>query len=169
MATTFYVYKHTFSNGAVYVGKGSCNRAYKFSGRNDYWQKLRKKYGKPVVDILHNNLSESTAFELEIKLIKQYEKMGFILCNLVAGGKGTSGLRHSDCSKKKIGDSSANRQMGKLNGNYNDTLYTLQHKEYGVVTNTIYNFYKTYNLTRSSLYRVINGERKTVSGFKLLK
>lgn len=98
---TFYIYKHTFKNNVIYIGKGNKKRAYS-TKRNDYWNKLYKKYGMPIIDFLHKELSEDKAFELEIEEIKRHKENGFILCNLTDGGEGSTGYKHTKESLAKM-------------------------------------------------------------------
>ena len=89
----FYTYAHYTSKGRLfYIGKGHGNRAYSGKGRNSYWKRVVKKYGKPVVKILAKGLLESEAFIHEIRLIKFYKESGEKLCNMTAGGEGSLGL-----------------------------------------------------------------------------
>ena len=110
----YYTYAHYTKDGnLLYIGKGHGKRAYVFYRRNNYWNSIVLKYGKPVVKIIAKGLSESEAFIHEIKLIKFYKESGIKLCNLSDGGEGpsgaipwnkgiSSGLKHSEEFKSKI-------------------------------------------------------------------
>lgn len=60
----YYVYKHTFSNGTVYYGKGSMDRINS-NKRNRYWKNLYKKYGSPKREYLNTGIPEELAFIIE--------------------------------------------------------------------------------------------------------
>ena len=99
----FCTYAHYTPEGRLfYIGKGcSVRRAHYMQGRNNYWCKVVAKYGKPVVKILAEWLTEKEAFEHEIALIKEYREQGLELCNLTDGGDGTSGYKQSDEHRQK--------------------------------------------------------------------
>ncbi len=102
---TFYVYVHKrLSDGNIfYVGKGKGNRAFDRSGRNNLWQKIVDKHGL-VVEIIHANLLEQTAWDIETRLIEQYGRLcdnTGVLANLSTGGEGAAGVTHSPETKQK--------------------------------------------------------------------
>ena len=98
----YYVYKHTFSNGTVYFGKGSGSRIYA-NKRNRYWVNLYKKYGEPIREYLNTNIPEELAFTLEKAYIDFAEKTGSTTCNLSKGGEASaSGHHHTTCAKLAI-------------------------------------------------------------------
>ena len=99
----FCTYAHYTPEGRLfYIGKGSSvRRAHYMQGRNNYWCKVVAKYGKPVVKILAEWLTEKEAFEHEIALIKKYRRQGLELCNLTDGGDGTSGYKQSAEHRQK--------------------------------------------------------------------
>ena len=89
----FYTYAHYTPEGRIfYIGKGHGKRAYSTKNRNEYWVNVVNKYGKPIVKIIANGLSETEAFIHEIKLIKFYKESGEKLCNMTDGGEGSLGL-----------------------------------------------------------------------------
>jgi predicted GIY-YIG superfamily endonuclease len=98
----YYVYLHTFENGSVYIGKGKNNRAYKTSNRNKFYNNTLKKYGKPIIEILFDNITEEESLRLEIEQIKKYKENNYKLLNITDGGEGVSGLKHSEDSKQKM-------------------------------------------------------------------
>lgn len=98
----FYVYKHTFINGTVYYGKGSGNRI-NVNKRNRYWTALFKKYGEPVREYLHTDITEIEAFRLEEAYIKNSSAAGIAICNLSSGGeKSAVGHMHTTETKVRI-------------------------------------------------------------------
>lgn len=96
-----YVYLHKKDNGSIfYVGKGNGYRAWQKSNRNEYWNRVKNKYGLNVV-IFKDNMSDEDALRLEMELI---EAIGLQkLTNLTLGGDGALGLKHSEQTKQKIG------------------------------------------------------------------
>lgn len=108
---TFYVYRHIFNNGAIYIGKGVGDRYKSFNQRNVYWTSTFRKYGLKEASIIIPNLSEDEAFELENLVISEYRNMGLKMCNLNNGGKGGQiGFHHSEESKIRI----STKQIGKF-------------------------------------------------------
>lgn len=98
----YYVYKHIFSNGTVYFGKGSGNRIYS-NKRNKYWMNLYKKYGNPKREYLNTDISEELAFILEKTYIEYSEKALIATCNLSKGGEASaSGHHHTQEAKTAI-------------------------------------------------------------------
>lgn len=83
-----YVYLH-FKKGTdqvFYVGKGCKNRAFDVKGRNQYWEKIVKKYGYDI-KIVFKDLTESEAFAKEIELINYYRSIGQANTNIRDGGE----------------------------------------------------------------------------------
>jgi len=88
----FYTYAHYTPEGRLfYIGKGHGRRAYTFHKRNNYWNNVVEKYGKPDVQILANWGTEKEAFSHEILLIDCFKELGHKLVNLSNGGEGSSG------------------------------------------------------------------------------
>ena len=98
----YYIYKHTFSNGLCYIGKGRQKRAFKYSTRNSYWKILYSKYGLPEVTFLYKNLGDAEAYAKEIEVIRNYKESGIRLCNFTDGGDGLLGFSHSRETIEKI-------------------------------------------------------------------
>lgn len=95
----FYIYIHRKLDGEVfYVGKGMRYRAWSKANRNNYWKNIVQKHGYSV-EILHNNLEENAAFDLEIKIIKDLKDCGCKLANLSVGGEGPTGVVQSNATK----------------------------------------------------------------------
>lgn len=98
---TFYVYAHkTPRSGRVfYVGKGKARRAWSRSGRNAGWRKVATDGFDTV--IVRDGMNEACAFSFERIVISANKAKGLV--NKVDGGGGTSGWRHSEETKKRIG------------------------------------------------------------------
>ena len=90
----FYTYAHyTPENRLFYIGKGgSTSRAHYFKHRNDYWNNVVAKHGKPKVEILAKWQTESEAFDHEKLLISCFKDIVVELCNLTGGGEGQLGM-----------------------------------------------------------------------------
>jgi hypothetical protein len=103
----YYVYCHRnpITNEIFYIGKGSGPRAYITQSRGQYWKNYVKKYGIPIVEILYDNLEENESFTLEKYLIESLGRKDLgtgILVNTSDGGKGSSGMVHSEKTKDII-------------------------------------------------------------------
>jgi len=99
----FYTYAHSTPEGRLfYIGKGHGRRAYIYHKRNNYWNHVVAKYGKPTVQILADWKTEQEAFEHESFLIQCFRDMGYKLANLTDGGEGPSGMQHSEEFKQRL-------------------------------------------------------------------
>ena len=89
----YYVYVHKDpETGAVfYVGKGHGRRAWQRTGRHQLWLgKTRDLKGLWDVGLVHTDLSEIEAFELEARLVKEHggpASCGGKLTNWLPGGE----------------------------------------------------------------------------------
>ena len=110
----YYVYEwiRLDTNEPFYVGKGKDDRCYKLTrGNNNHFNNIVKSI-PVVVNILHDNLDEETAFGLEVWYIREYRDIvGYDLTNINDGGEGCAlvgknspwyGKHHSEETKKKI-------------------------------------------------------------------
>ena len=98
----YYIYKHVFANGTIYIGKGTKYRWKNYTNRNKHWLRLKRKYGNPISGIMFFNLTEERALKVEIKLIRHYKRHGIKMCNMTSGGEGTSGIVRSKKQKKLL-------------------------------------------------------------------
>ena len=105
----FYVYVHIRKDTEqiFYVGKGKKCRASSKRGRNPYWNNIVNKAKGFVHKLIAIKLSESEAFLLEKKLIKQYRELGFELANITDGGDGVSGEKNYFYGKRFVGSDNA--------------------------------------------------------------
>jgi hypothetical protein len=101
----FYVYEHIRpdTNQVFYVGKGKGNRLNSLSDRNRYWNHIVAKVGSFNAYKIAENEDEELVFLAEQERIDQLRRIGIKLCNVTNGGEGTTGLKHSEESKAKIG------------------------------------------------------------------
>ena len=82
----FYVYKHTFSDGSFYLGKGAGGRSHQFTkGRSSVYMELLKRFGAPKVEILHKDMQEDEAYDIENKLILKSRKESAKIINRTDG------------------------------------------------------------------------------------
>lgn len=112
-----YVYAHKKADdGEVfYVGKGShrirdagvkkYERAFLKYNRTKFWKNVVQKHGY-VVEILHDDITEEEAFNLEIEYIGKYgcRLQGGLLVNLTEGGEGPVGSKHSEDTRRKMSE-----------------------------------------------------------------
>lgn len=104
MNTNFYVYKHTFANGTLYIGKGKGKRYRSNASRNTYWHNLKNKYGVPAKEIIVDNLTEEDAFDLENLIIEELQDTAISTCNISTGGSGCEGYKHTEEHKEYMSE-----------------------------------------------------------------
>jgi hypothetical protein len=99
----FYTYAYLREDRTpYYIGKGQGNRAYK-SGRRS----VNPPKDKLRIIFLKQNITEQEAFRHEIYMIAVFGRKDLgtgILHNKTNGGEGSSGLKFSDESKRKLSD-----------------------------------------------------------------
>ena len=100
----FYAYIHAKPDGTpFYIGKGNGRRLNMFHKRNQHHKNVVAKYDKRNILIGKLDCSdESTAFDLEMGLIKCLRRSGVALVNLTDGGHGPSGLIVTPEQRAKI-------------------------------------------------------------------
>ncbi len=112
MNKKFYVYqlRDPRSELPFYIGKGFGRRAWDhiknidYSHKSNTIQKILREGYEVQVEILQDNLTEDSAFELEIQLISKYGRRDLgtgCLTNLTSGGEGASGRILSEESKNR--------------------------------------------------------------------
>ena len=78
------------TNEPFYVGKGHNDRWRHIKGRNSHFINIYNKV-PCTVNILHDNLDEQIAYDIEVWYIREYRDiMGYDLCNINDGGEGQS-------------------------------------------------------------------------------
>ena len=88
----YYVYEwiRLDTNEPFYVGKGCKNRWRSLDNRNKWFKNIVKKI-PCVVNILHDNLDEDIANDLEVWYIREYRDIiGYDMVNIADGGEGTA-------------------------------------------------------------------------------
>ena len=101
-AREHYVYAHRKPSDRTvfYIGKGKGKRAWSMSNRNRRWNFIVSKHGFEV-EILKDRLPEPCALSLETAIIVSIGVDR--LANYVLGGAGTTGWKHSEEAKRRIG------------------------------------------------------------------
>jgi hypothetical protein len=96
-----YFHRNPITYEIFYVGIGKRRRAFESGGRNKVWHNYVRKYGKRIVEIVHENISLKEAYEFEKKYIAQYglKKEGGQLVNITKGGEDNA-MHHSDIVEK---------------------------------------------------------------------
>ena len=111
------VYRHIRldKNEPFYIGIGKTEkRAYEKIKRNQFWHNVVAKTNYEV-EILFDDLTWDDACEKEKEFIKLYGKRDNntgCLVNITDGGGGILGVRHTEESRRKIGEESRNRKRG---------------------------------------------------------
>jgi hypothetical protein len=177
----------------LYVGKGSNRRAWGFSGgrRNQYWERLKEKYGEPRVKIVYSGLSEHSAHAAEASAIRSLKYKGKILCNLTDGGEGTSGFfpgaetraklskinsgennnmfgkTHSDEARKRISEAHKGKYLGESSVRYNPEVKTLVHVNGSEFRGTRREAWSAIGHQRSAWSMLFSGRIKSYKGWRL--
>lgn len=108
--SNYYVYLHKRPDGSVfYVGKGKDRRAWDKQNRNPHWHHIVNKHGGYDVEILKSDLTEEESLELEIKVIEEFGIEN--LANIILGGSGTTGLVHTEDTRKRMSESHKQRYL----------------------------------------------------------
>jgi hypothetical protein len=105
MTNNFYVYAHYKPDGNIfYIGKGHGGRAWKTSGRGEFWYRTVRKHGGYHIVLLHKQLTEDEAFQKEKEEIEFWgrRKDGGFLINLTDGGDGVSGYKFTKEQYAKV-------------------------------------------------------------------
>jgi len=100
----FYTYLHCKPDGTpFYVGKGYGYRAFQFKRRNPFHNRIIEKYSVENIQVyIFYCENEDEALKDEIHQISQLRSQGYKLCNLTAGGEGSSGLHPSSETIQKM-------------------------------------------------------------------
>lgn len=182
MKNVFYVYEwiRLDTNEPFYVGKGKGNRWKELTrGNNQHFNNIVKSI-PIVVNILHDNLDEQTAFGLEVWYIREYRDIiGYDLVNINDGGEGCVlcgknspwyGKHHSEEVKKKMRESSKKENLSQ------ETLNKMSKCQLGknnnvamavicVTTKRIFYTVKEasifYNIDNSGIVKCCKGKLKT--------
>ena len=95
-----YVHRRATDRSVFYVGKGKDRRAWDRQGRNRHWRHIVQKHGFEV-EVIKATMPEACALSLERALIAALGREH--LANVVDGGGGTSGWKHSPETRARIG------------------------------------------------------------------
>ena len=195
MENNSYVYRHKRfdKNEIFYIGIGKISnykRAYTKHHRNIHWNNIINKT-EYSVEILVNNMSWEEACELEEFLILLYGRIDLktgTLVNLTNGGDGRNGYivtedRKIQLSKLKKGVKRSKDTCDKISKARKGMKFTEEHREnlrknigikiIDTVTGKIYNSIsevsRLFPISKSSLYRYLNGERRNKTNFEYYK
>ena len=101
----FYTYAHYKPDHSVfYIGKGHGRRAWSNKNRNPHWHHITAKYENHKVEILAKWPTEQEALEHEKFLIWCFRDMGCLMANIADGGKGISGYKHTEKTRKILSE-----------------------------------------------------------------
>ncbi|MDI4635534.1 hypothetical protein J7U46_20895 [Pelomonas sp. V22] len=81
----YYVYRHRFADGALYIGKGLGGRYCDFKRRSVTYLRKVHEFGLPEVEILESGLSEEQAFLREAREISEARRSRNELLNATDG------------------------------------------------------------------------------------
>lgn len=120
----YYVYQLRLetSDKPFYIGKGrgyrsrqhmSPSRRKADTHKNRVINKALRDGVKVLVEILHEDLSESDAFTKEVELIAFYGRRinGGCLTNATDGGEGVSGYRHTNEARAAMAEAKRGRRL----------------------------------------------------------
>ena len=117
MEKLYYVYKHTFPNGKVYIGITSQDLYKRWRNGNGYkgctlMHKAIQKYGWENIkhEILFSGLTKQQAEQKEIELISYYNSTNKEFGYNIENGGNTIGT-HAEQTKKKIADFNKGRVL----------------------------------------------------------
>ena len=79
-----YIWRIKETGEIFYIGKGSGNRYRSMKDRNEYLKNIRKKH-ECEVEIIHKNLEEEVAYDLELKLGLELKEKGLARACYVLG------------------------------------------------------------------------------------
>ena len=188
----YYIYRHIRldTNTVFYIGMSKTSRRPYDKRRNNIWHKITLK-SEYVVEIIQNNLSWEDACELEEFLVSLYGRIDLktgTLVNLTNGGDGRNGYivtedRKIQLSKLKKGVKRSKDTCDKISKARKGMKFTEEHREnlrknigikiIDTVTGKIYNSIsevsRLFPISKSSLYRYLNGERRNKTNFEYYK
>lgn len=153
-----YVYIH-FTKDELkpfYIGKGINNRINKTNSRNKWWRSIVAKHGF-VSDILKYFNTNEEALAYEIEMIKFFRDENIKLVNITAGGEGSSGVKASEETRRKISAHSKNFPRGQAKPKYQILATNLSNNKVTIMigkTDIIANGFQPRNV-----YKCCNGRQ----------
>ena len=114
----YIIYKHTFPNGKIYIGKTCQNPLYRWKNNGKGYDHNKEMYNDIQVygwnniihEILYENLTKEEASELEYKLVNDNKDICY---NKVIGGDGY--FVFVDGEKMYLSDIAKNKELNPLN------------------------------------------------------
>jgi hypothetical protein len=176
----FVVYIHYTleTNLPFYVGEGKIRRSTSNCGRNVFWQRVYKKYGKRV-EIIGANLTKQEAQKLESKTIREFKEQGHRLTNIIECScsvlpENRKNPRLSEWNKKHKGKLSPTYGLKRPDliernktGNFSRYKRKVQCIETGQIFDSIReaNLFNGKNIKNAHIIQQIKGDRKTALGY----
>ncbi|UYE95738.1 hypothetical protein HAAEEKHM_00018 [Sinorhizobium phage AP-16-3] len=104
-----YFHRRPDTGDVFYVGIGSAVRAASSSGRNGRWKDIVSEYGKPVVEIVADNLTTEDAANIERSWIRHFGLQN--LANISPGGDSVFGFSHSHETRRRLSEAGKGRAV----------------------------------------------------------
>jgi hypothetical protein len=135
MGKLYYIYKHTFPNNKVYIGKTCCNPKYRWGkDGNRYWHNKEmyediQKFGWDNIkhEILYDGLTREEASQLEFDLVEQNKDNCY---NKVLGGDGYFIFINGE--KKYLNDIANDKKLNPNNLSKNEIRNRLFHHKFDI-------------------------------------
>lgn len=167
MDNNYYVYEwiRLDTNEPFYVGKGKGKRWKTLKRENSRFNRIVNKY-PTAVNILHDNLEEDIANDLEVWYIREYRDIiGYDMCNIADGGEGVAlfgekngfyNKNHSVETREKMSKNHANMKRG----NHPKSISIICLNT-GEIFNCINDASEKYNCHHADISRCCKGKRKS--------
>ncbi|MBW8463059.1 MAG: hypothetical protein K0M68_10220 [Acidovorax sp.] len=173
-AGSFYVYRHIFKDGRMYIGKGRGIRVKTIEGRNFAYQRALESHGEPFVEKLYQKMSEDSAYELECKLIEEFRDhcgFGFLLNK-------TGGMEQARVEDMPISTIQTLMHAGKINAaqiECNETVNVFKRYDPEPGSAKMYfkdiSFFEAAKLLRCTISDIIEAKKigcREINGYQIL-
>lgn len=166
----YYVYAHYRESDKTlfYIGKGKKRRLNSLTGRSERWNNTVLKAGGFTSRKIYDGLSEHCAYAMEKILIEIFKDK---LCNIATGGHGTSGMKFSEDSRRKVSKALTGRKVSDLvRSRFKELNSKKVIRSDGMIFNSVKDaafFIKGYHCgsTRSNIAYCARGQTKNSMGF----
>lgn len=154
-------------------------RSNKKTGRSKFWSNVANKVGYKI-EIIHKDISNDLAKQIEIYLINFYGRKDLnlgSLVNLTNGGDGAVCKITSDETKIKLSNVMKGRHKGEKNpmfgkNPYKDKIHYASKKIININTGEIYNtiteVYKKNNIKKTTFLRWLKNENLNKTSYRYL-